>query len=238
MNGDSWSKTMKIKRIFTVLLTGIMLTGCAMGKDYSNLKQGDKMDQVVYEFQKLMDQDESGNKKAVFWNGEKAYIDYDELDDKNIEDGRYLRGYDPFSNEKVDINIYGMEDRNEVVSAPDHLLFEAADESWYFELEFTDSFDQKVEELKQDKWLHFMGESKLEYDERRALFRGISTYKGRNYAGYTEVYDDGFDNYCVVKYMAIGNMNDAGVMINQLIDQLRIQFDKDEWIRKKTQGGN
>lgn len=33
-------------------------------------------------------------------------------------------------------------------------------------------------------------------------------------------------------------MNDAGVMINQLVDQLSITFDEDEWIQNKIKENN
>ena len=216
----------------------VLLTGCTANDDYSDLKRGDNTDKAVYEFQKLMDEDKTGDLKAVIWNGEKAYVENDELDDNSISDGRYYRGYEPFANEKVNLNIYDMENRREVISEPDHLLFEDKDGKWFFELQLTDSYENKVEELKQDKWLHFVTEAKLDYDVRKAVFRGVSSYDGNNYAGYTEVYDDGFDNYCVITYMVKGNMNDAGVMINQLVDQLSITFDEDEWIQNKIKENN
>lgn len=225
------------KGIVLTLVVAV-LTGCTAGNGYGNLRRGDNMDKAVYEFQKLMDDDKTGDLKAVIWNGEKAYVENDELDDNNINDGRFLRGYEPFSNEKVSLNIYGMEDRREVISEEDHLLFEGKDGSWFFELQLVDSYEDTVSALKEDKWLHFMSEAKLDYDERRALFRGVSTYNDSNYAGYTEVYDDGFDNYCVITYMVNGNLNDAGVMINQLVDQLTISFDKEEWIKKKVNENN
>ena len=228
----------RLKIVITLTVAILILVVYTFSRDYSMLMFGNKSDRAVYHFQRLMDLDRSGNRRAVIWDGEKAHRAIDELDDNRIDDGASLRAYEPFENEKYTLNIYGLENRREVISTDDHLLFEANDASWFFELQTIDSYEDKVEELKGDRWLYLIGDDNVGYTERRALFRGISTYNDKNYAGYTVVYDDGCDNYCVITYMVIGNMNDAGTMINQLVDQLIIIFDKDAWIEEKTRENN
>ncbi|MCR5671306.1 MAG: hypothetical protein K6G10_09900 [Butyrivibrio sp.] len=211
------------------LLSAFLLTGCAMGKDYATLNKGDEMDKAVYEFQKLMDSDKSGDKKAVFWNGEKAYTDSDELDDNKIDDGRSFRGFEPLDKELFSLNIYGMEERETILDTDKHVIYAGIDGDWRFEIEQVDGYDSALERLKQEKWLHKLYEDDPSKSEKTAIFRGVRNYDGKNYAGYVVCYNDGFGQSYEYSYMCMGNMNDAGVMINQLRGQFRLNIDFDKW---------
>ena len=219
---------MKKKIITAALLSlfSINIISCGSDKAYADLAKGDKMDQEVYNFQKLMDEEKSGNKTAVFWDGEKAYTIVDDMDDFDISDGIYAREGVPLEKAMWATNIYGMEDRTVILDTDEHVIYKG--DNWYFEVEIVDSFDKAYEELSNDKWMT-EGPTTKEYSRKTTQFRGIKEIDGKLMAGYTACHFDGYDTNYKISYYYIGNMNEANIMKNQILGQFSINFDLDEW---------
>lgn len=188
------------------------------------------MDKKVLEFQTLMDEDEVGDLKSVYWDGQEARTVEDQLDDESISDGRNWRGFVPLEKELWKCNIYGIENYEAIFDENDHVLYKG--DKYRFEVKKIENYASGYEKLSNEIWLKMIDEyvGPGEY-KKQAVFRGIRTIDDKQYAGFVACYRDGYGNSYEISYMVNdGNMADANTMINQILMQFDINFDPLEYL--------
>ncbi len=187
------------------VLLNMVLCGCVIRKEEDVMNN-----QMVEQFQKLMDEDKAGDGHSVEWDGKKAQNIKDEQDNPQISDGRTgFVGLDKIQKTKWSVKIDQSENYKVVSDEEDNFKIESED--WCLEIEKTD-YDLAIEKLKKASALKVMPENEIdknirEYNNRVSLFRGLKENGEQVYAGYTLVVEDFFDNSYQLSYFGKGNMN-------------------------------
>lgn len=215
-----------MKRIITILLTMVLYLetiGCAKTNNGDVLGESREMENELENLFDLLDKDEVGNRKSVYWDGNTAYMVADEYDDNNISDGKYFHGAEYLTKELWMINIEGLSDYEVVFDEETHVLYKG--ENWQFEVKLTnkqEEIEATIENLKNDPYLRVKSE-----EDKNVVFEGIREFDGRNYAGYDMTINDYFGHYYEVSYFGIGNMDDIGIMTSRFEQQFTVNFNLD-----------
>lgn len=204
---------------------GISVCGCRKTSQEEN-----NMDyQAAEQFQKLMDQDKTGDKKSVEWDGTEAHEIEDRLDDSEILDGR--GGYDPYTKvEKAEwsVKVDQMDEGGYTVTADGEEHYRLEGDDWYLEIRKS-SFEDSVRNLNEDAGMKDVTENDLSHhiadlNSKTALYRGLKEEKGKVLAGYVLVLEDYFEHSYQVSYFGTGNMGDVKAKAMRLFSGFETDF--------------
>lgn len=206
--------------ISLVVLMSLLIVSCS--KNESGNSSGSEG-----EFFKLVDSDKENDKKSVYWDGSKASIVEDKMDDKSIIDGRFgLRMMpDEIKNEAWTIRIDTYKSEYDIVSSNvNNFVVETSDNEdlkLYCSIEKLDkSYDEACTELDSDNdWrktslkYKIMGSSYGVDDF--TLYLGVDRGEGK--AGHTCIIKGINGDAYKIKFIGIGKLNDIlGLSANTL----------------------
>lgn len=214
--------------LLIITITCICLTGCGntgkTGKGngtvlpdepgiYNNNDQVDIL-QVIAE-------DKEFDGKSVIWDGEKVQVVDDELDNRNVMDGRYGEfefvtlktklGFDlvlPNTGHNSDLFLA---DKYPVIDTDDEYNIETPGRFLSIKRESIDSFNQKEAELLSDQELIESSNEAINSEMEHKLFTGIiNTTSGEDMIGFLLLIP-GEDSVYLFRYAGIGNYSDIRV---------------------------
>lgn len=196
---------MRCLAVLAILVFDLLISGCR-SMEMEELSMDYK---AVEQFQKLMDEDQAGDKKSVEWDGTEACVIEDPMDDNNILDGR--GGFQPFKDIVKDewrVKTDVLAEESVVCDTGQH--FRAEGEDWYLEILQAD-FAKADQELKQDSMMKDVTETELSQNIKKGnlkanLYRGLRTVKEGELAGYVLIAEDYFSHTYQLSYFGTGNM--------------------------------
>lgn len=218
------------------MLSVLMLAGCGAEKAEKN-KEGketmnistEKVSETEY-FHELWKEDEQGDGKSVYWDGEKAFLIEDPLDSLDITDGRLVvEGTEM----KTVPGIFELHYLNklknvQVVSEKEddyHLTAENMD----IRVQEVD-FSGEKERLDKDSGYRSMetdvlSQHQIKYFKEYGLYMGLAdTEKGR-YAGYTLIFKSELNGKSYkLSVLGIGNMEDIKMHALYVMNHFEVLF--------------
>lgn len=224
----------KINHRTILILSLLFLVGCRPKKEIVQEQWGNKIEKEektamaennIEEFHKFMEEDKSGDKKSVLWDGTRASIIDDILDDKEIEDGRggiYVnKMLHPEETWMAEIILPTEESETELISDTQQDYFIKGQE-FQLRIEKVD-FDTACQELQNEK-THKKIERALINEKTRNRFKRICLYRGMidskaaRLAGYTFIVEGYTGSSYALQYYGTGNMAEVAVYASQLFN--------------------
>jgi hypothetical protein len=232
---------MGIYKFLIPLIICISLTACGISDDARRPDETKRPAETVSEnendpvdvFQAIAE-DKEFDGKSLIWDGEKAQIVDDELDSRDVLDGRYGEfelvtletgiGFDlvlPKTSHNSDLF---MSSEYPPVDTDDEFSIETQDRFLSLKKEGAGTFDQKAAELSSGGGLMESDSSAIKSETGHKLFTGIiKTTSGENMAGFLLLIN-GEDSVYTFRYAGLGNYSDIRVEAFSAIRRLLNQF--------------
>lgn len=196
-----------MKKILFIIAVLLIIDGCGsdIGEDVTKMKG-----ETVLEFQKMMDEDITGNQMAVNWNGEQTTLIKDTMDDIEILDGR--NGNYAYITVEKDTWFTKLPDTKQYqIHVDQEKCFIVEGDCWELEITAVD-LEETAHELSDDPWLQAvtkqdLNQTVMERFEQAALYRGLKQCEKGIRAGYVFALQDYFGNSWKLSYVGTGNMN-------------------------------
>ncbi|MGI6012300.1 MAG: hypothetical protein ACOX8H_12535 [Ruminococcus sp.] len=211
--------------ILALLAAAGSLWGCSKkeGEETAMIEEA-----AVKEFQKLMNEDQKGDGKSVFWDGSQAKVAEDRQDIPNVLDGR--GGFQSFETIKKEQWSMKLSQKKEYETVSDQEEdYRLKGEGWYLEI-VKKEFQEGRQEMENSPAMEEVTEKELnrnvkERNEKAALYRGLVEVDGSVLAGYTLLAQDYFGNSWQVGYYGMGNINEVKAQALRTIDSFQPNVD-------------
>ena len=226
----------KLFVIVMVAAMGMMACNSNMGrkreenKMQENTIENSSADEVQ-NFHNLMEADEVGDKKSVYWDGRKAILEEDELDDLNINDGRgMIEGTQTVTIPTVFEFTY-------TNSLKDVIVENNSEENYHIEAQNYDIrielIDYEVETEKMASDANFakitdsvLSERHTKYFKEYELYSGIVQTARGDYAGYSLIFDSAVDDRAYrITCSGIGCMENIRMEAFEIMNHFYVLFE-------------
>lgn len=197
-----------MKKMLFILMMIAAIYGCGMEEKE---EEAVMTNQTADEFQKLMDEEQAGDKLAVNWDGVKAEVIEDPWDDIEISDGRGDYVYESIEKEGWNVKLIG--ERQYRILMDEEEQYVARGDDWELEIRKI-NLEEVLESLSEDQWMQAVTKKDLnqqiaDRNENAALYRGLKETEDGVKAGYILALEDSWGNDWMLSYFGCGNMNDV-----------------------------
>lgn len=221
--------------ILISLLLSVSLTGCNdFAKSNSgrnqNMANMEESINALEQFYKLVEEDKTGDKKSVYWDGKSASMVEDEFDSLDISDGRGgITGTERTGIPDV-FELYYPDSIENVVLTSDseedyHLTTDVVD----IRIQLVD-FHSKQEELKEDSSYKeidggILSKHQTKYFENYKLYVGLIKTGEETYAGYTLLFQSNLnDKSYMISVAGIGNLEDIKINALYIMNHFDVSY--------------
>lgn len=190
----------------------------------------EESDNVTATFFSLVEADQQGDEKSVYWDGKKASVIDDEFDSAQIDDGRTLgEGYETAGVP----DMFSFQYPNDMKLA--EIKSESAEE-YCLEAENLEilvrqiDFEKETEAMKNNTnyqmiATEFFPEYVTKYFEQYQLYIGFTDTQNARYAGYTLLFQSNLaDRSYQITVAGIGNMEEIRLRALYIMDHFEVLF--------------
>ena len=210
-----------MKKAVVFMAVMMIIYGCGAEKK----EEGTGMKtETVAEFQRLMDEETEGDRLAVNWDGVRAEIIDDALDDPEVSDGRGgNNSYVSVEKENWETKLPAAEPYE--VGCDEEEQYYVSGKDWELEISKVE-IREAVEELAANDWMQAvtkrdLSQNIIKRNENAALYRGLKKTGANIKAGYVLILEDYFENSWKLSYFGEGNMNDVKANAMMVFENFR-----------------
>lgn len=210
---------MKTKYLLVMVVSTLLLTGCTSGQkglkgDVISVTEDKsvKSDNQLEELYKLLQEDKSGDKKCVKWDGNRASTEEDELDSNDIVDGRsFSSGTKSYRVEKL-IECYYPNDYEQVdidEEYPDNCHFtNGSRDIFVSQIQYSDEIAQFDNDENYREEIINLREDRTKYFKNFKTYIGLKEIDGTKKAGFVLLFEsDLADRSYKIEVYGLGNVN-------------------------------
>lgn len=225
------------RKISFIVIIFVILVGCKVpgerceSKEDSMVEEQNIVKGEVENFFYLMEQNEVGDGKSVYWDGISATEVEDEFDSSDLQDGRWN-----ISGEQVitvgDIFEFAYPDSLDSIT----VLSDSAEDYHLYTEEYDVhiqqiSYEEEVQDASKEENLkrieeELLSEHQTKYFEEYQLYLGIVDTEKGNYAGYTLFFKSNLADraYCI-SVNGTGNMEDIKIVALYVMNHFEVLFE-------------
>ena len=185
---------------------------------------------ALEQFYKLVEEDKTGDKKSVYWDGKSASMVEDEFDSLDISDGRGMIT----GTERTGIpDVFELNYPNSIENV---VLTSDSEEDYHLTADVVDiriqlvDFHSKQEELKKDSSYKqidasILSKHQTKYFEDYKLYVGLIKTEEETYAGYTLLFESNLNNKSyMISVAGIGNLEDIKMNALYIMNHFDVSY--------------